>query len=385
MDITEHEAVRLARMQLAFLQRTQALPKQCRTSLKLGDSSTPLLDIDGRETLLRVPLLHDRPGVVGYADIALVPDLGTILLSLSRGKAWDEQAIRSAAARCGLAPGGPFVAYAYPRVGLGLGSQAGMQAVYDWPSGKVVVIGEPSAEGLPRTHSFSLVGSLPENLRSSNRMQYEILTKIFSVEQQREDIESLGLAVQEDIRYSRLAASHPCFELRYQHVREWCVPASVEMLLAFYRYDYEQEEIARELGQEDSNGNQSELAPGNEYKVVEVLSLLTRAALQVRMYPREGSFWAVIKGEISADRPLILFSGAHSRVVTGYSESAVGAQLIRALTLYDPAETEVCWEYYNPSRELVLFSAALRKPVIPALPPRSRVAQRADPASITLA
>ena len=54
-------------------------------------------------------------------------------------------------------------------------------------------------------------------------------------------------------RYARAALftarhdHHICYELRGQQTNVWCVGASAEMLLNFYRYQYDQIRLAREL------------------------------------------------------------------------------------------------------------------------------------------
>src|SRR5437868_2364691 len=52
-----------------------------------------------------------------------------------------------------------------------------------------------------------------------------------------------------ELHYSdRAADHHTCYELRSQETNVWCVGASTQMLLDFYRYNYTQDRIATQLG-----------------------------------------------------------------------------------------------------------------------------------------
>jgi hypothetical protein len=353
----DQEVILLARHQLTVLVRQDALPPGCSIGLSLVESGTTLVDLNGTKVLIRVRLTSER-GDVGYADVATAPELGSVLFSVTRTKAWDEDAIRREAEKQGLPSQGAFVAYAYPKVGLEIERTITSRSVFDWIEGRVVSFGDPFLEEANVVRSYSMIDSLEESLRRSNRQQYDALVRELSLNTGEEE---LTKAMRHQIQYSGYLAGHTCFELRTQRFGEWCVPASVEMLLAFYRYKYDQDDIAVALGQRDANRNQIELAVGREYGVVDVVSFLTCQALVPRMYPNEAAFWGIIMTEILNDRPLILFTGGHSRVIAGFSLCTIGSVVCGGLTLYDPAEVEVCWEYYNKNTELLLFSASLRQ------------------------
>jgi predicted RNase H-like HicB family nuclease len=51
----------------------------------------------------------------------------------------------------------------------------------------------------------------------------------------------LRLSVSRELHYSTRDVTHfPCYELRGQETNVWCVGASVQMILDFYRYEYTQ-------------------------------------------------------------------------------------------------------------------------------------------------
>ena len=348
-----------ARAQLAALARAGALPPGCRRAATLGDPGTLLRDLNGQDILLRVPLLGDDREGRGYLDIALVRDFGTVLYSFSHGEPWDEERVRAEAAVAGLPRDGPFVAYEYPRVGLEVERSAEVWRVRDWLSGEVETIAGTPPEGRA-VAPYSLLESLSPTLRRANVEQYNALVEgldALSLEQASAVVVPPPAGVMVEIKYSKCPQSHVCFELRRQAPHR-CVPASVEMLLAFYRYEYSQRDIACALGQEISGVGGVELNSGKEYMVLKALSQLSADALQPRMYAR--AFWEVITHEIGCDRPLILFSGGHARVVAGYSTTPIGTATCQGLILYDPQGFAVCWEKFNPSCELLLFSAKLR-------------------------
>src|SRR5947199_3124094 len=112
----KQEALEIARIQLTFL--IAALPEACAGSAGLAGAMTVLKDADGVDMLVRVRLLSAQGEGVGYADISIVPELGSVVLSIAQGVEWDEGAIRSKIEDQGFDSSGSFIAYAYPRVGL---------------------------------------------------------------------------------------------------------------------------------------------------------------------------------------------------------------------------------------------------------------------------
>jgi hypothetical protein len=373
--MTREEVLQRARLQLAVLQLGANKSQECLAKVLLGESATTINDLNGSEILFRLPLLQDGLGV-GYADVAAVPDFGTVLYSITRGIVWNEDEIRAKVGAAGLSNSGSFVAYNYPLVGLEVDHGLEGRRVYNWLSGEIEPIDGEGLEGRPAAGAYSLLEGLSPALRRVNILQYEVLIQALSTIVL-EEADVLARPVQGtavEIKYSKCEQSHRCFERRHQINSFWCVPASVEMLLAFYRYEYAQRDVASALGQQTSELGAIFLGPGNEFRVVEAISSLTRGALYPRMYSRV--FWPVIMREIDLDRPLILFSGGHARVVTGYSVLNIGGAICRAIILFDPQDLEVCWEVFNSTSDLLLFSAALRQWV-----PRGGLTERpcADP------
>jgi hypothetical protein len=138
-----------------------------------------------------------------------------------------------------------------------------------------------------------------------------------------------------ELHYSPLDTDHvPCFELRGQLTSVWCVAASVQMVLDFYRYNYQQTRIAQELGL-GTLANPSGLPYANDGDVVTVLNALSNNSLTASM--NTSPSWYEFRAEIRANRPLISFVPGHSRAVAGYTSTRIFSwYLFRGLLVYDP-------------------------------------------------
>ena len=116
----------------------------------------------------------------------------------------------------------------------------------------------------------------------------------------------------------------------------WCVAASTQMLLAFYRYQYTQDRIATALGL-GTRANPNGLPYARVGDVVTQLQALSSNALTATMATNPA--FTFFRNEIQANRPLISFIPGHSRSVAGfiqYTLSPVGMTPFRGLLVYDP-------------------------------------------------
>lgn len=164
---------------------------------------------------------------------------------------------------------------------------------------------------------------------------------------------------------TRLADHATCYEVRGQQTNVWCVAASVQMLLDFYRYEYTQVRLAQELGL-GTLTNPNGLPYANDSDVVTVVEAMSRNALDATMNTSPN--FAEFVAEIDASRPLISFVPGHSRTVAGYTRSfvaIVGQTPFRGLLVYDPwppnAGVITRWENFNTSSYRRTFTARLRK------------------------
>jgi hypothetical protein len=167
-----------------------------------------------------------------------------------------------------------------------------------------------------------------------------------------------------EIHYSPQTADHAvCFELRGQETNVWCVGASVEMLLLFYRYSYTQTRLATELGL-GTPSNPNGLPYGQEQKVVDTIEKMTSNALDASMIANPT--WTVYRNDLKATRPMISFIPGHSRAVAGYTRSLLalaGFTPFRGLLVYDPwppnAGVITRWENFDTMTYRFAFTAAL--------------------------
>jgi hypothetical protein len=151
----------------------------------------------------------------------------------------------------------------------------------------------------------------------------------------------------------------------------WCVAASAEMLLNFYRYEYDQIRLADELSL-GTCANPNGLPYSQVGAVVTVLENLTSSNLDVTMVVNPS--WSVFRNEIRANRPLISFVPGHSRTVAGYTQSMLhlpGKLPFKGLLVYDPWPPTDCshpnaggvitkWENFNTQTYQYAYSAKLQ-------------------------
>lgn len=168
------------------------------------------------------------------------------------------------------------------------------------------------------------------------------------------------------LHYSLRGTDHdPCYELRGQETNVWCVGASTQMLLDFYRYEYSQVRLAEELGLgtlEHPNG----LPYSRVGDVVTVIEAMTSNGLDATMITNPS--WSTFRDEIRANRPLISFVPGHSRTVAGYTRSRFtlpGLISFRGLLVYDPwppnAGVITRWENFATQTYQYAYTARVSK------------------------
>lgn len=349
---------------------------------------TPIYDINGTLLFYRLPLKRGQTAL-GYADIASDESFGEPLLATSIGQAWEEKSLletgRAAAAkrRRGLKFNSVrFVAYSYPKIALQFlldGAEKLMLELFTWAE---VPPASVSGRNLLQPGSFerwSWIDEMPATLRRARSNSFKKRVGLWGETSLRRidptSIHPDNLRIREfaiklsdtrEVRYSPLSTDHsPCYELRGQQTNVWCVGASTEMLLNFYRYSYDQVRIATELGL-GTLAAPNGLPYSRVGDVVTVIERLTSNALDASMVVNPG--WNFFQDEIRANRPLISFIPGHSRTVAGYTRSllALVNQIpFRGLLVYDPwpPSTGVItrWENFATQVYQYGYSAVLRQ------------------------
>lgn len=352
-DTSLDDARRLAGLELNALRYVEALPAATFEGAKIAAAGTPVYDLTGELLFYRLPVAT-RGGVPAYADIAAHPALGAPLLALTSGLAWDAKALLSAAEATArkLMRGlkydeARFVAYSFPKVAVEFragGSEVVMLELLTWVPVPVAELKKQD----PNFSRWSLLESLPADRKRVAARRYNARVKAWQSGQFgrlnpnviAKDAVKFGpikLFRSRELHYSGRASDHyDCYELRSQETNVWCVGASTQMLLDFYRYDYTQDRLATELGL-GTKASPNGLSYANVGQVVTAIESLSSNALDATMITNPA--FTDFTVEMDANRPMISFIPGHSRTVAGYIQyilAPLGATPFRGLLVYDP-------------------------------------------------
>lgn len=379
------EINRIACLELNLLNYSRSLERTSLEGAHLG-TGTPVYDPNGEVLFHRFPLI--RGGVsAGYSDIAAHTALGMPLLAVAPLAQWDEQgtlALAQEAYRRESAENPKrkesydelrFVAYSFPKIAVQFlknKREIEMLECFTWI--KVPPANSKRREKLAPNNfeRWSLLDELPENRKRDNHRKFEnrvaaygqlqLATPVISQQLLAPAVSILRLTQSYELHYSgRSSDHHVCYELRGQETNVWCVAASVQMLLDFYRYNYSQSRIAQALGL-GTLANPSGLPYGSESLVVTQLEALSSDALTASMTASPS--FSDYTAELDQNRPMISFIPGHSRTVAGYTESLlvwIGHMGFRGLLVYDPwppnAGVITRWENYDAMTYRYAFSA----------------------------
>lgn len=379
------ERVRVAGIQLSALRSGGALPAEVYENAQIESTGTAVYDINGELLFYRVPIRRANQQVA-FTDIAVHQGLGGPLLATSSGLEWNEATILEQARAAATKQkrhlkydAVRFVAYSYPKIALQFLQGDTEVLMLEWMTWKQVPPARPVVRGTPAEpgnfERWSLLGALPAARQRANARS---LRKNLEVAQSKE-VRAAATAVIStsvltpavikltetyEVHFRKNAGHFPCFELRGQETNVWCVAASTQMLLNFYRYDYTQTRLAQEMGL-GTPAHPNGLPYGQEAKVVTCIEKLSSNALNATVYA--APTWPLITSELYANRPLISFIPGHSRAVAGFTRNLLalpGQQAFRGLLVYDPwpPTTGVItrWENFNITTYRNLFTAVLK-------------------------
>jgi len=353
----QQEVRRVVGLELNALRHVGALPAASFEGARVAPRGTPVHDLNGEILFFRFPVAK-RGAPPGFADVAAHPALGAPLLAVSTGFAWNEkellaQAVQAARRTKVAYDKLRFVAYSFPKVGvqfLAAGEEVLLLELATWA-------GVPPARKERRKplepenfERWSLLDELPAERKRAASRRYNARMKAWGVARLRRiDSTLIRKSVFDDLRvaiklfdsrelhYSTEDTTHhPCYQLYGQLTDVWCVAASVQMLLAFYRYGYTQDRIATalDLGTRAAPNGLPYARVGD---VVTHLEALSSNALDATMTVNPA--FSLFRDEIRANRPLISFIPGHSRSVAGYIQynfALAGLTPFRGLLVYDP-------------------------------------------------
>lgn len=393
MALKPDQITRLAILELNALAFAQVLPVSLEKA-KIADAGTPVYDLNGTVLFHRIPIMRGRTSI-GYADIGVQEALGETLLAVSTGQAWNEKAILREATtaarrlqRSLVFDDIRFVAYSFPKIALQFLNRGEEVVMLEWKTWAVVPPAVRSARNLMEPSNFerwSLLDEMPAADKRKKTTEFKKRLEVWAspvAQAINTDLITkatftipgilLPLVETREVRYSARTADHvPCYELRGQQTSVWCVAASTEMLLNFYRYHYDQPRLAQELGLgtcDHANG----LPYSQVNKVVTVIEKLTANALDATLIANPG--WTIFRDEIRANRPLISFVPGHSRTVVGYTSHRLtlpGELPFKGLLVYDPWPPTDCahpenggvitrWENFATQTYQYAYSAVLK-------------------------
>ena len=393
MPLSKNQIKRIAGLELNALNFAQILPDVLEGG-RIQSAGTPVFDINGTVLFHRVPITRGRRSV-GYADVGYNAALGEPLLATSTGIEWNASEILKEATAAARKRRRSLkfdkvrvVAYSYPKIAVQFLKGNREVLMLEWKTWAEV---PPAAErGRPpmkpsNFERWSLIDEMPAATKRSNVRKFKKRLDIWESRKmrgidptviRRKAFELPKIAVKvvdtREVHYApRAADHHPCYELRGQQTPVWCVAASVEMLLNFYRYQYDQVRLADELDL-GTCAHPNGLPYSQVAKVVTVIEDLTSNALNATMHTDPG--WTVFRNEIRANRPMISFVPSHSRTVTGYTQSMIhlpAALPFKGLLVYDPWPPTDCdhpetggvitkWENFATQTYQYAYSAELQ-------------------------
>ena len=390
---------RLAGLELNALRLAGTLGDEFE-KVRVPERGTTIFDLNGKPLFVRLPLSRGKEGLA-YADIAVEPSLGAVLLAVSMGFHWKEAELLAEAGRAARKRRHSlkydtvrFVAYSYPKIGvqfLAEHTEVLLLELVTWAEVPPARVDERSApprhsnEGIPlgpfpsNFERWSFIDETPPAIRRARARGFSTRIRNWdigalhridprTIRKSALEVRDLKLRLVDtrELHYSpRGTDHHVCYELRGQQTNVWCVGASAEMLLNFYRYTYDQVRLAQELGLGTLN-NPSGLPYANVGLVVTVLEQLTSNALDVTMHVNPT--FNVFRDQIRENRPLISFVPAHSRTVAGYTRnlmSIVNQLPYSGLLVYDPWPPNVGvitrWENFVTQTYQYAYSAVLQQ------------------------
>ncbi len=267
-------------------------------------------DVNGELLFHRVLLVKGRDSI-GFADIAAHAAFGDVVLAVSSGLVWDEKQLRKEAAREAKRRLNEtrydevrFVAYSFPKVAIQFladGRELLMLELHTWkpvPPVRRRARDKPPAnferwsflDHLPTATKRRRLERLLERLAhwerrspaKNRRYKPEVLDRS-AFRRALDPPRRIALFDTRELHYTTNDVDHhPCYELRGQQTNVWCVAASVEMMLDFYRYEYAQTRIATELGL-GTIASPSGLPYNHDSWVVDTLQTLSSTALTTNL------------------------------------------------------------------------------------------------------
>ena len=327
------------------------------------DAPLVINDLDGTPLFYDFELA-DEGEPVGVVRAAASPAIGTPLVATHlRPRRWDPKTATRAAEKLVRAEhkgakvtGSELVCYCYPKVGVRVtfdaGSKKGRQIIVDVSDGLPVrTLGAKELEGSTAYSYYAdvvrpkldrrldrwsraeedldvLRRLAPELLEVDVPLKEEVRLKLYDVLLGDLIVVAWPFSSSRVIRFGPRCDPHECFELYAQQTNVFCAVATGQMILDFYRWYHDQDDIAIAMSTGPTGTGNPEQVAGYES--------LSNRCLDATF---DGSAdWSEARAEIDANRPLKSGIPGHARAVAGWSRtwSWAGWTFDRSLKVYDP-------------------------------------------------
>src|SRR5512140_3648398 len=262
----QKDARRIALLELNALAASGAWGQLDAAGLRVVARGTPIYDLNGELLFHRFALRKgDLPG---WADVAASPAFASPLIATSFGVAWEpaapiEPAARAAGRRAASAKA-RIVAYSPPKIAVQFLAGDREVALIEAftgipvPRARRKEISDAPPSNFER---WSLLDSISSKKKRTNDRQMqkrldgwddicpparwrklEPRLSVISPDVFQTIFEARFRTRTRELHYSGLQTDHaPCYEVRGQLTNVWCVAASAQMILDFYRYEYTQD------------------------------------------------------------------------------------------------------------------------------------------------
>ena len=371
-----------AMLELNLLRWLEILPADPFEGTTLG-AGVPVCDDTGVELYLHTPIKKDYL-TVGFANVATNDILGSVILKVGEGWAAREPDLRAKARNflrlwsketwsedfdgslC-------LLSYSYPKLAIRvMGPDGEEHTAFEWGSDARVPLRRKHNLRMPPSYfeRWSVVEATPPNIQVENKTRHKSRIEFWGSVAQSAGLNQVPDTISANFFQSKLAT--PLNIKKESECRQaglgsqcsiaasvvvgqkdpvWCVPASCEMLLDYFKiFSYKQEDIATFLGL-GRLGAATRLEVGGEPQVE---SGLKQIAGGLDLDLKTDPVWEDFARDLDNDRPIISFISGHARAVVGYVMINVGfgsGLELRGLKVLDPwpvnQGTRTPWEDFD--------------------------------------
>lgn len=344
------ERIRLANRMLALLGEIPNFADRCPPTPALAGEFAEIYDGPGESAqplFLRLSL--GSRGHDGYADVAAQDWLGQPLLGLQHYAPWQPQRVLDLAGGLHLEVDRWF---SFNRRDVALACHRGDTRVYlDGVRGKE----KPCFVSESEIVSWAAI--LGPERRAFNTALYDEFrggtagTLTLALGRAKREAKSLICAPD--------SSPPDCVALLDQEYDGWCVPATVESLLAFHGVRKTQEKVAYDLGM-DSNSSGVDVKEFGA--VIKLIEQSDSGSLNAGLVDGNKWGWKFAKKELNSSpggRPFMAVAGNHARGGAGYAFFSLTRGPVEGLILADPWGGLACWETIDAAGDFGISIEAL--------------------------